>query len=397
MRVGRQHTTMRLLNLLTMSALLYGACLGADNQFPAGFPERKTFQFGEFTIEASAGDEAYVEALAVKLADYRLPAPTVPAPDRLTLDDLARKREYFLNRVAGFLGMDRPTDKMASTYGSFLKLIENLRDAAPRDIPRHYSLWRKPELLARLDRGEKLEGFSKDPSGELNFSFNFNFTSDSGDLSGGSASGRVTEFWNRLVCPIKIGLETDKTPADEVSTGLDATAKNLITGFRDALISTERLEIFTVLHEATESGVVWHYLTSKDRRWFCDGVANYVAWKVIEAEIGAEAAKGYYDLAAELKKYESEAARVDLAAWPAAENMEQAKYAENLNTANYAFATKVIADICAKHGDGLLPKLFKEIGRTPPEKATMETVYRAFKRQTGDNLRFYLPKPAAKR
>ena len=78
-----------------------------------------------------------------------------------------------------------------------------------------------------------------------------------------------------------------------------------------------------------------------------------------------------------------------------AENREQAKYAENLNTANYAFATKVIAEACKKQGDGLLPELFAEIGRTKREKTTMDTVFKAYRRLTGENLRSYLPKPAA--
>ena len=73
------------------------------------------------------------------------------------------------------------------------------------------------------------------------------------------------------------------------------------------------------------------------------------------------------------------------------------KYPAELNTANYAFATKVIADVCAKHGDGLLPKLFKEVGVTPKEKATIDTVYKAFKRLTREDLRSYLPKPTSKR
>jgi hypothetical protein len=119
----------------------------------------------------------------------------------------------------------------------------------------------------------------------------------------------------------------------------------------------------------------------------------------MEQEVGKQEVLAYYDLEAEVKKYQGEAARVDLAAWPAAEVLAKAGYAEDLNTANYAFATKVIADICARYkgGDDLLPRLFAEIGKTPREKATMETVYKAYRKLTKGDLRTYLPNPVEKK
>lgn len=369
--------------------------LGLASGLAAALPERKTFQFGEFTIEASAGDEAFVEALAVKLADYKLPAPPAAAPARITLDDLGKRRDYFLGKVSAYLGLDRPTEKMASTYDNMGMLWRTMRIAAPKDVLRHYALWRKPELVARIAAGEKIPGFTIDASGDLNFNFEFKFSSGTDALQPGKVAASMAGFWDGFVCPIKIGAKPGASPAEEVSAELEIFTRNIFDFWGQEMKVTERQIVFNILHETTESGVVWHFLTSKDRRWFCDGVANYVAWKVIEREIGAEDAKGYYDLAAELKKYGNQAAQIDLAAWPAMENMEQSNYAEDLNTANYAFATKVIADVCAKQGDGLLPELFAEIGRTKREKATMETVFKAYRRLTGENLRPYLPKPAA--
>ena len=372
-----------------------GVLLGLAGSLTAAFPERKTFQFGEFTIEASAGDEAYVEALALRLADYHLPKTEAQPTLKLGLDDLVKRRDYFLGKVSQYLGLDKPTEKMVSTYDNMATLWRTMRVVAPKDVLRHYALWRKPELVARIGAGEKIPGFSIDSSGNLDFNFEFKLDSGGGGLLPVQASARMAGFWQNFVCPIKIGATPDVTPTAEVSVQLEGFTRNIFGFLGQQMQVTERLTVFNILHETTESGVVWHYLTSQDRRWFCDGVANYVAWKVIEREIGVEEAKAYYDLAAELKKYENEAARVDLAAWPVAENREQAKYAENLNTANYAFATKVIAEACKKQGDGLLPELFAEIGRTKREKTTMDTVFKAYRRLTGENLRSYLPKPAA--
>jgi hypothetical protein len=151
-------------------------------------------------------------------------------------------------------------------------------------------------------------------------------------------------------------------------------------------------DVFLVLHETTEMTIISHHLNSKDRRWFCDGVANYVAWKVIEERVGPDAARQYYDLQADLALYADVKDRIDLVRWPAAENQGKLDGdAERMNKASYPFATEVIARICAKHGPDLLPKLFAEVDQTPYKKRNIETVYRAFKKLTREDLRSYLP------
>ncbi len=381
---------------MVLRIIVIGIVLGLAGRVTAALPERKTFQFGEFTIEASAGDEAYVEALAVQLADYKLPAGKSPAPARLALDDLSNRRELFLAKIIAHLGLVRPTERMNASYDGTLKLWGEMGRVMLFDLPRHYAIWRKPELMARIDAGEIIPGFSRDGNGGMRFLFQWDIETGHG-MTPEQKQTAIDAEWRKFVYPIKIALKPEQSPELDVAGNLDDFRK-----FREVMAEItsqqmQRTHVFTVLHEATESGIVWHYIASKDRRWFCDGIANYVAWKVIEAELGPEEARGYYDLSAELKKFANEAASIDLAAWPAAENLKQANYAENLNTANYAFATKVIADVCAKHGDSILPKLFTEIGKTPYEKATMDTVYRAFKKLTREDLRSYLPKPVAKR
>ncbi|HEY4301843.1 MAG TPA: hypothetical protein VGM73_13280 [Candidatus Didemnitutus sp.] len=379
---------MRFRLLLAFVAGGVGSLLSAAGGPP--WPERKTFQFGEFIIEASAEDEAYVEALAVQLAD-RPPAPA-PAPGpagKLTLDDLAKHRDHFLALISARIGLDAPTPKMAQVFDQTLALWRFLPKALPTELPHRFALWRKPDLEARLRAGQKIEGFTLDAAG-LSFSFQINLTQASQDPA--EAGAAMNEAWGRLVCPIKIGAVEGRSPADDVRSSLGSSMLSWQESFRAVVAGMERTSVFNVLHETTESGVVWHYLTSADRRWFCDGIANYVAWRVIQQEVGADEARSYYDLAAELQKYAGMAGKIDLAAWPAVEN--SGKYPEDLNTADYAFATKVIADVCARHGDDLLPKWFAQLGRTPREKATMVTVFKAYRRVAGDDLHGYIPKPA---
>lgn len=382
---------------LVYRILLGSVALGWAVGLSAALPERKTFQFGEFTIEASAGDEAYVEALAKQLADYRLPEVAPPPPPRLTPADLGKRKEYFLGKICAYLGLAEPTKQMKSAFEGTLKAYEAIGYvAAPPGLPRHFAIWRKPELLARLKAGESIQNFTKGADGMVNFTFKFNLDFKP-ELTKEQNESALAAEWQKFAMPVVIAVTPDRTPEQEATAALEG-CQHFNTKIMELRSSQMwRTSVFIALHEATESGIVWHYLVSKDRRWFCDGIANYVAWKVIEAEFGPEEARGYYDLSAELKKYANEAATIDLAAWPAAENQKQANYAENLNTANYAFATKVIADVCSKHGDAILPRLFAEIGKTPYERATMDTVYRAFKKLTREDLRSYLPKPAGKR
>lgn len=351
----------------------------------AGLPERKHFQFGEYTITASASDEAYVEALARQLGDYQPPAEPAAPPAKLTLDGLARRRDYFLGQIARWLALAKPTDKMSATYDTFLKAWGLASRINPPAVPRHFALWRTDELRARLDAGEKIDGFTKDASGQMTFSFNLSVAS--GDPA------EIGKAWERFVCPLKIGSNPGQAPADEIAAELKRIVTGFLGGYRNQMAAMERQKVFNVLHEATESGITWHYLTSKDRRWFCDGVANYVAYRMIAAEVGEGEAQSYYDLSTELAKYAQVAPRIDLAAWPAAE--AQAGYAEDLNHANYAYATKVVADICRRHGDDLLPRLFAEIGRTRRQKATIKTVVKAYKKLTHEDLLSYLSRPAA--
>ena len=373
--------------------LLGGVALGWAVALSAALPERKTFQFGEFTIEATSGDEVYVEALAKLLADYHLPEMAPPPVPRLALADLEKRRDYFLVKISAYLGLAQPTDDMKSTFDDMGRIWREMSSVTQIKLPTRFSIWRRSELVARIDGGGKIPGFSKDAAGQVKFTFQSN-DDPKPEMTPQQYKEAMDEEWKKFVWPVDIDSEPNQAPEQDAASGLQLYNETM-TLMRSQ--EMHRTSVFTVLHEATEVGVVWHYLGSKDRRWFCDGIANYVAWKVIESELGPEEARGYYDLPAELKKYANDAVKIDLASWPAVENLKQANYAENLDTANYAFATKVIADVCAKHGDSILPKLFAEIGKTPYEKATMDTVYRAFKKLTREDLRSYLPKPVAKR
>jgi hypothetical protein len=191
------------------------------------------------------------------------------------------------------------------------------------------------------------------------------------------------EFWAAHTFPIFLG---KSSPEEDIRTGLEK-GKSVVDGFAGL---RESVGPFAVIHETTELAIVKTYLRSTDRRWFCDGVANYVALRVLEDTLGPEEARKYYDLEAELKKFASEAPKVDLLNWPNLAQVKKTNFDKRLDTASYAFATKAIADICRRHGDEILPRLFAELGKTSIEQASMRTVYEAFTDLTGEDMKDYL-------
>jgi hypothetical protein len=242
--------------------------------------------------------------------------------------------------------------------------------------PRRFQLWRSPDLKARLDAGQSIQGFIGTRDG---FQLRFEATED--------GTGSVPD----VLWPV-VNNSSDTETGDALVSRKVAEFYRVRDMFRQMAGAPEIRGVFIILHETVEMTIFSHHLHGKDRRWFCDGVANYVAWKVIEERIGPEAARQYYDLQADLAQYVDVRNRVDLTRWPAVENQGKLSAAKDLlDKACYPFATEVIARVCAKHGPDLLPKLFAEVDQTPFEKRTINTVYRAYKKLTKEDLQSYFP------
>jgi hypothetical protein len=357
----------------------------------AGFPTREHRAAGDFVISYSAGDEAYADALARRLPDFKLPPVDPKAGGAVSYAQLATRREEILQRIRASLALVEPLPVMAQSFDALLTYIAGLTAAFNSGVPHRYALWRRDELRARLQAGEQIPGFSLDPPDQISVALSFQITFDNGSHheSADELSARALKIWTDFEVPLANATDPALAPDEDIAAVLGNT-KQLLIDLRDSGVRGTASP-FVLLHEATEVSVVEHYIGSPDRRWFCDGIANYVAHKVLADTFGADVARQYYDLDAQLQLAGAQAAHVDLERWPAVEHLAQANYSEDLNTANYAFATKVIADITEKHGDEILPRLFAELGRTPRAKVTMKAVYRAFRKLTGEDLGDYLP------
>jgi hypothetical protein len=344
------------------------------------FPERKTLTVGDYSVEYTVGDEDFARAFLGRFQTTTSPAAPPAGPGvPLGLDMIRAEKPAILATICRYLALKEPDAAMRDTFDRFLDLESTLTrrmQSMAAAAPRRFQLWRSPDLKARLDAGQSIQGFIGTRDG---FQLRFEATED--------GTGSVTD----VLWPVVIN-NSDTETGDALVSRKVAEFYRVRDMFRQMAGAPEVRGVFIVLHETVEMTIFSHHLHSKDRRWFCDGVANYVAWKVIEERVGLEAARQYYDLQADLAQYADVRDRVDLARWPAAENKRKPDEAgDRLNGARYAVATEVIAKVCAKHGPDLLPKLFAEVDQTPYEKRTIKTVYRAYTKLTHEDLHGYFP------
>lgn len=361
---------------MNLHALAFASlCLAAAAQAlsAADFAERKVTPVDGYQIEADPADREYIDALAARLRQTESAGTRDPL--RLSVEKLRTERGAVLDEVAKALALPRPTPLMGEAFDRFSHAYATIHDAMIRGRPSRFALWRKADLMARLRAGQQIPGFALDGD-DVVASLNANFDAPP-DTPAAELATRITRAWQQLVWPVPIG---NGTPAADI----DASLANL-TDFRQAAAGAEQAAVMTVLHETVESTLVSEFLRSPDRRWFCEGVANYVALQVIRKRVGEERAREYYPVDQLLARV-GEGSFAELEKWPAAETAAARHYASEINEANYVRATAVIQRLAAKHGESLLPRWLAEIRKTPAAKANIQTVYAAYTQVTGEEF-----------
>jgi hypothetical protein len=409
-----------------------------------------------FRVEYSAGQEAYVEAVFAELPAWRtkleafqsrLLAAGEPVVLPGSAKDLVAHRDEILRIVASEIGLSAPTALQGRTYDTMLlyyELMEFSQDLAPWGA---YALarcdeaqiWEKAELGRRLESGERLTGFTLDPttkqcyykfetqepkgtgdqkesarkfdSVRLDHAFNYKTGADGvvdltasftlandgapqplqpaertfrpevdGPATRAFLLGAKSPSWPIVLSEKNAG-DPPKAVAAKYFTTLEAV---LAQG--DPRPSRNPLLLYIILHEVAEIGLVENYIGSADRRWLCDGVANYVAWKIVRDRCGAEVAKKSYDLDGQLARYVALQPKIDLRHWRAVEMTKKEERETPLTKAHYAFATRAVSEMVRRSDESLLPKLFCEVAKTPRKKVRMETVEKAYRKLTGKKL-----------
>ncbi len=414
-------------------------------------PDRLVDTRGDLAVEYSAGQEAWAEMAFDHLQTWwaereanaeAFAAPTAGPELPGSAADLRARREAYLAAIAAQIGLDAPTDLQARTFDTFLGYYEMMaelsREAGARVPgllePRRMAIWQIDDLKQRLRAGAEISGMSYDPatdqgSYEISGSMNFpDLSARMTELKDAIRSQQVKHTFtqNRDGVSASFSLRppdrytTDDSPPDPASeesddapapfTGLvipviyhgafssapDPAAYDSLSALNPESFAAMRSKfsafrdprtVFVILHETAEAGLVDAIIRSKDRRWLCDGTANYVAWRVARDLLGPEFAHHVYNLDAQLRLHAAHQPRIDLTRWAATENQPEDEQESDLNKAHYAFATRVIFMLAARHGEDALAQLWRDVAAVGVKKASAKTFATALRQRYDDNLK----------
>ena len=353
--------------------VLFGVCGSFVSANPPKATERKTEELSGLIIEYPVDDQNFARAFALEFSRLQANEPAVvSSSSSLSLADMKRQRSEFLDAIGRNLHLAKPTPQMAAAYDQFLEFAERM-STAMRTPARHFQIWQSRELKARLEAGESIPGIKLGEGGPIFFS-----------------PQNMKDFaeWKFLVL-----ISLHETETGEALAQAKAHLAQQMIGTLSEVISVPPA-IQMILHETVERAIIENYLRSADRRWFCEGVANYVAFKIIEDRVGTASARRSYDLAQQVGMYADMRASIRLEKWAALEDQMRQNHDDRdtrQGAANYAFATEVIFKAAAANGPNFLPSLFVEIGKTPLRKANIKTVYRAYEKTFGGDFRSCFP------
>lgn len=150
---------------------------------------------------------------------------------------------------------------------------------------------------------------------------------------------------------------------------------------------------FVAVHELTKSALITQVIASRDRRWFCDGVANVVAMRECDLQFGDGAGERIFISLFPPEKCEPLADQVDLLNWMTVENeTESLTRAKGLGAARYYFATRLIEATLENQDESLLGIWIRKIRETPWNRTHAGTVIEACHEVVGIDLNTLLEK-----
>jgi len=300
--------------------------------------------------------------------------------------------------LAQWLALEEPPEISRETYERMSGLIRQLvREARFEEfmIFDRFLIFTETGLVERLKTGEAINNFGLAEPGmarpwTFTWGIGFNLSSEMERVAF-KPLGRYLELAVPIVIP---------HPEAPILKQLDFARKEAHQLFQisreayvAAVTSLIQLRQFIAMHEAAEIGLARSTLQSKDRRWFLDGMANYIAREYIRKIAGDEGAETVWRTAYASVTKADAIRKADIWNWPAAKNEddEPTEVEQQLTYARYVLATETIAAIAEAHGQGFLPRWCAEIRRTPLADADMNTVRNAFTTLTeGEDVEKYV-------
>jgi hypothetical protein len=417
--------------LILVAAFAFSSALGAVQSAPGRSGRLWLLQEGG-VIEFSPGDEELARrvAAATLAAHPDKPVPQAPSAQvPMSAAELRANRAKYLHALCRLLALKAPTPLQEEAFDAFVRIYEQQIELGLElhrkwSVPSFVSLWRREDLIQRLERGESLPGFSYDPVTKqgrfelrtylppparalaerkralADYSYVSNFQGSARSINASvSSRGRADKPLRSdappdasdapFELPVVIKPEDAGRPVDELVEISRRHISDLLhynRGVIAGLIDVDPKLAMTALHEAAEAAIIDRYISSRDRRWFSDGVANYAAWRVLRDLHGDVLARRAYDQELELRQYAQFRDKVDLRAWKAAEDQTEEEKNSPLNSAHYAFATQAVLLMERIGGERVVPRIFAQLERTPKRATTMPTVEAAWRRTTRRSL-----------
>lgn len=278
------------------------------------------------------------------------------------------KKAECLNFIAAKVGLDKPGEMMKEVFDSFL-LCQKNGIAEIKDISR-FRLWRKDRLVESLKSGVRVRGFAYNRAkDDIAFAMSVSYNPN--------ASGM---FYDDKKLPLVI------EKGDSVSEIIDK-ARSAINDFR--YYAKQMVLSAVIFHETAEAGIVSDFgLRTPFRRWFCDGVAQWVSEMATKEFIGQSAYEQIVN-AFSTKNYESEKSKVDLIGWRAAEWEGSMPKCPGLThtSAHYTFAVKEIRGLAERHGSDVIARIIKHLSKLEAENRDSAAILDAIQSVTKEDIR----------
>lgn len=353
---------------LVMVALSIATAFAQAVAPPTPIQRWKSIAASGIELEYQPGDEALARQLLPALVQS---VREVKGADAVSAEmkQVAANKTRYLRYIATTLGLPEPGKAMTRAYSTF------------QHVPRSFStmlaglhrfrLWNKDTLQTALLNGEHIPGITMN-SERNGASVNFNSIAVS--------SGKTTSPSQRKSIQFPVLFDTNDSIEDVVE-----NAKTFLGIF--AQMTQKMGEPVILFHEVAESGVVWDFgITSAYRRWFCDGVAQFVAEQTVKEFFGQavyEHAAMFYDP----NSYLTLNMQVDLLAWRAKEyEAMRDTPRDTLEYAYYFFALQEIRGLAERHGIGVIAKVLHQLATTPAKQRDSRAILEAINAVTGEDM-----------
>jgi|GEM_PF-3435040 len=293
------------------------------------------------------------------------------------IDAVAKHRDDILSFIAKQLGMNEPGKTME-------QVIDTQIASAPQEIAieqnlRRFRLYDTGVLVNDLSSGQKVKGFNYDPATQK---LSVPMLSVSTRIMLEQAEGTTRLSKVEVTGPEDVPLLiSERSPAKAASQAL-AQVNQLEMFERDAAVRSG-----TALHEVVESGIVNDLgLRSPFRRWFTEGVANYIAAECIKKYVGEKISRQWL---ANCRRYCTNAMkrRISPLSWPSGEWEIDSPCQPDTDATNalYSFSTAEICRLVDRHGAGVIPAILAKIAEH--QDMDDDAIFAAIREVTKEDLK----------